>query len=83
MATITNLSSPRNGFQSRCRDLGVGERSAENSCWAMGGFSLVAEIWGLASGAFVIALLLFVFQSRCRDLGVGEDVRPSRRFILL
>ncbi len=37
-------------FQSRCRDLGVGEEDIFDE-WIIGiqGFSLVAEIWGLAS----------------------------------
>ncbi len=36
-------------------------------------FSLVAEIWGLASvNRWGVVDLNVPFQSRCRDLGVGE-----------
>ncbi len=36
-------------FQSRCRDLGVGEQVSGSGLGVGSGFSLVAEIWGLAS----------------------------------
>ncbi len=67
-------------FQSRCRDLGVGEgRCLFGGHNVLSRFSLVAEIWGLASlSSLLKASSLSLFQSRCRDLGVGEAPRAER-----
>ncbi len=42
------------------------------------GFSLVAEIWGLARKMTTRNAFIYgAFQSRCRDLGVGERQLPQ------
>ncbi len=60
-------------FQSRCRDLGVGEAAAGFNASAVTLFQSRCRDLGVGeSQRLELVAYRKAFQSRCRDLGVGE-----------